>query len=168
MTPGHTEPESQTMIGIRKYQPGDAVAVSRLISQTYARFCRNEGTRAAVRRYVETYDPKGKPVAEIRKRFARTPYCFVAVHGSTVVGVVRGTANRIGNLYVDARYHRRGLATRLVQRFEGACRKAGSEEIVLRSSLYAIPFYQSVGYKKTTGVRNFHGHKVQPMRKKLK
>jgi hypothetical protein len=39
---------------------------------------------------------------------------------------------------------------------------------VLRGSLYATPFYQSMGYRKTTGVRKLHGLKIQPMRKELK
>jgi hypothetical protein len=38
---------------------------------------------------------------------------------------------------------------------------------VLRSSLYATPFYESVGYKKTTGIRHFHGLRIQPMKKIL-
>ena len=33
--------------------------------------------------------------------------------------------------------------------------------------MYAVPFYQKIGYKKTTGIRNLHGLKVQPMKKVL-
>ena len=156
------------MITIRKYKNGDAKAMSRLISNTYARFCASEGTPDAVRRYVESYDPRGKTLADIRKRFAKTPLCFVAVNGSRIVGVVRGVENRLVNLFVDARFHRRGVATRLIKRFEKICQKTDITDIVLRASLYAVPFYQSMGYTKITGVRNFHGLKVQPMKKRLK
>jgi len=90
------------------------------------------------------------------------------VAGTRVVGVVRGIENRLVNLFVDGKCHRQGIATRLVQTFERTCRAAGHDEIVLRGSLYATPFYEAVGYRKTTGVRNFRGLRVQPMRKRLK
>jgi GNAT superfamily N-acetyltransferase len=156
------------MITVRKYRRGDARLVAALISETYSRFNQHEGTKQAVREYVESYNAKGKMTEDIHKRFSRTPNFFVAVTGSRVVGMVRGIDNRLVNLFVDGNYHRQDIATRLVERFEKACRKAGFKEIVLRGSLYATPFYESVGYKKTTGVLNFNGLKVQPMRKKLK
>ena len=156
------------MITIRKYKRTDARAVATLISRTYSRFNSREGTKQAVREYVESYNPRGKKTEDIHKRFARTPNCFVALVGSRVVGMVRGIENRLINLFVEAGYHRQGIATRLVERYEKACLKAGFTDIVLRASLYAMPFYESVEYKKTTGVRNFHGLKVQPMKKKLK
>jgi hypothetical protein len=39
--------------------------------------------------------------------------------------------------------------------------------IRIRSSLYAVPFYRKLGYKKSTGVRGFKGLKMQPIIKKL-
>jgi GNAT superfamily N-acetyltransferase len=156
------------MITVRRYKRRDARAVAALISGTYARFNAGEGTRDAVRHYVESYSPKGKKAVDLHNRFSRTPLCFVAVSGEEVVGVVRGLENRLVNLFVDGKHHRQGIATRLVQRFEKACLTAGFTEIVLRGSLYATPFYEAVGYRKTTGVRDFHGLKVQPMRKRLK
>jgi len=155
------------MITIRKYRREDARAVAGLIGRTYARFNRHEGTKQAVRDYIQSYDPMGKKTEDIHRRFRRTPNCFVAVTGSQIVGVVRGTENRLVNLFVDGNCHRQGIATRLVERFEKACRKAGGKDIVLRSSLYATPFYESVGYKKTTGIRHFHGLRIQPMKKIL-
>lgn len=155
------------MIIIRKYKREDARAVTALISTTYSRFNSREGTKGAVREYVESYDPRGKRIDDIHIRLARTPNCFVALAGTRVIGMVRGIENNLINLFVDGAYHRQGIATRLVRRFEKACLKAGFHDIALRGSLYATPFYESVGYKKTTGVRNFHGLKVQPMKKKL-
>jgi GNAT superfamily N-acetyltransferase len=156
------------MIRIRKYKCDDARAVAVLISETYSRFNSREGSRRAVHEYVESYSPNGKRTEDLHKRFSRTPNCFVALSGSCVVGMVRGIENRLINLFVDGDYHRQGIAALLVHRFESACLTAGFTEIVLRGSLYATPFYESMGYKKTTGIRNFHGLKVQPMKKKLR
>jgi len=156
------------MITIRKYKREDARTVATLISKTFFRFNRHEGTKLAVQDYIENHNPKGKKTEDLHKRFSLTPNFFVAVSGSRVVGMVRGIENRLINLFVDGNYHRQGIGTRLVHKFEKSCREAGFTEIVLRASLYATLFYETVGYKKTTGIRNFHGLRVQPMRKNLK
>ncbi len=156
------------MIVIRKYRSDDARAVAALISRTYSRFNSQEGTKRAVRDYIDSYSPKGRKTKDLHARFSRTPNCFVALAGSQVTGMVRGIENNLINLFVDGEYHRQGIATRLVCRLEQACLQAGFSDIALRGSLYATPFYESMGYKKTTGVRNFHGLRVQPMKKTLK
>jgi GNAT superfamily N-acetyltransferase len=154
-------------ITIRKYRREDARAASALIGETFARFNANEGSVQAVRWYVGIYRPTGRKTEDIHLRFLRTPIFFVAVRAARIVGVVRGTHNQLINLFVDGDHHRSGIATRLVRRFERTCLDAGSTEIRVRGSLFATPFYQSLGYRKTTGVRNFHGLKIQPMRKRL-
>ncbi|MFC1647489.1 GNAT family N-acetyltransferase, partial [Patescibacteria group bacterium] len=42
------------------------------------------------------------------------------------------------------------------------------KELKISASLYSVPFYLSVGYKKTTGIRNHKGIKFQPMKKDIK
>jgi GNAT superfamily N-acetyltransferase len=155
------------MIKIRKYRPDDARAVAALISKTYSHFNFQEGTKRAVRDYIDSYSPEGRKTEDLHARFARTPNCFVALASSEVIGMVRGIENNLINLFVDGEYHRQGIATRLVHRFEKACKVAGFTSIALRGSLYATPFYESIGYRKTTGIRNFHGLKIQPMKKRL-
>ena len=56
--------------------------------------------------------------------------------------------------------------------FEKACVEAGTEKITMQATLYAVPFYQSLGFKRSTGVRTgpcFDGvdFPYQPMRKDL-
>jgi hypothetical protein len=60
----------------------------------------------------------------------------------------------------------------LVERFEGECRQQGSTVIRLQATLYAVPFYIRVGYKRSTSVRSARifdgtGFKYQPMKKVL-
>jgi len=155
------------MVAVRKYRREDARKIARLISRTYAQFNGSEGTRDAVARYVKHFDPRGKSLDELHGQFSRSPICYVARSDSRIVGVVRGFDNRVINLFVSGKSHRQGIGTQLMDRFEKDCRAAGFGEIVIRSSLYATLFYESLGYRKTTGVRNFRGLKVQPMRKIL-
>ena len=56
--------------------------------------------------------------------------------------------------------------------FEAELRAAGCEAITLQSTLYAVPFYQRLGYKRFTGVRSGScfdgtGFRYQPMKKLL-
>jgi hypothetical protein len=61
----------------------------------------------------------------------------------------------------------------LVERFEHQCVRHGVTVIRLAATLYAVPFYLQMGYKRSTGVRSgtsFEGSglKIQPMRKTLR
>ncbi len=153
---------------IRKYMKSDARAVAALISRTYSQFCRVEGTESAVQGYIDYYNPSGKSDDELDALFSQTPFRLIAVATQKIVGILRAKENRITNLFVDGDHHRQGIAKRLVCRFEEVCQTEGFTEIVLRGSLYAIPFYESLGYKNTTGIQVFRGLKIQPMKKKLK
>lgn len=152
------------MVRIRKFKISDTYDVVSLISETFAKYNKNEGTKEAIKRYIEHFNPKKN---SIKKSFLKTSIFFVAIEKEKIVGVVRGNKNRIVNLFVKGRYHGKGIGKKLMQRFETECRKHHSSKIRIRSSLYAIPFYQRLGYKKTTGIRNFMGLKIQPMRKIL-
>ena len=60
----------------------------------------------------------------------------------------------------------------LVARFEQACAGEGGRSIKVAATLYAVPFYLAMGYKRTTGVRAYHafgasGLQYQPMKKVL-
>ncbi len=152
---------------IRKFKISDTVPVANLISRTFATFNNKEGTRKSVQRYIDNYNPKKNDVKNIKNGFLQTPLFFVAEDNGKIIGIVRGTKNRVVNLFVYGNYHGKGIGKKLMQKFEREAKKHHSNEIRIRASLFAIKFYQGVGYKKTTAIRNFRGLKVQPMRKIL-
>ena len=117
--------------------------------------------------YLDYYDVNKKTVQQMFNQFQRTPIFYVALDGNKLVGMIRGRLSKISNLFVDGKQHKKGIGRMLVEKFEREVRKQGSKEIRIRASLYAVPFYQKIGYKKTTGIRNFRGNKVIPMKKKL-
>ncbi len=97
---------------------------------------------------------------------------FVAQDGKEIVGVLRGRKGRLASLFVREDHHRQGIGRRLVGRFERECLRQRSTVIRVAATLYAIPFYAAVGYKKSTGLRfgrSFEGRglKYQPMIKCL-
>ena len=81
-------------------------------------------------------------------------------------------SSTLHSLFVHASYHGQGIGRELVERFEMACLQQDVNKITVASSLYAVPFYQRLGYKKSTGVRYgpcFDGadFPTQPMQKTL-
>lgn len=158
------------MISIRKYRGSDAEQAAQVVRDTFRKFNKHEGTREAMRAYAEHYNWKENSL-KILESFNRSQIFYVAEDTGKIAGIVRGSKDRVVNLFVLGSYHSSGLGRRLMERFESESVRNGSREIRVRASLYAVPFYEHLGYKKTTGVRNFtriNGLKYQPMRKNLR
>jgi len=153
---------------IRKYKKTDLKEAANLISRTFREFNSSGGTREGVNDYIERYNPKEKNLSQIQKEFARTSIFYVAVEKNKILGLIRGKPSKLGNLFVDGKYHRKNIGRKLVSRFEEEVKKKKSKLIKVSASLYSVPFYEKVGYKKTTGVRDIHGLKTQPMKKRIK
>jgi predicted N-acetyltransferase YhbS len=153
------------MIRIRTFRKFDVIESARLVREVFSKFNYKEGSKKTVERYLNFYRTTKENLEKLEKEFLSFPIAFVAVDDAKVIGFVRGTANKVSNLYVKGRYHGKGIGRKLMERFEKEAVKQGFREIRIKSSLYAISFYQRLGYKKTTGIRNLFGLKVQPMKK---
>lgn len=153
---------------IRKFLKNDTQQVADLICETFRKFNGREYfEKGVIRRYLDQYDTKKNTIEKLFEVFSKSPIFFVALEGTRIVGMIRGGKNGIGNLFVHGKFHRRGIGEKLVKVFEAQARKLKSKGLKVRSTVYATPFYQSVGFKKTTGLRNFRGHQMQPMKKEL-
>jgi GNAT superfamily N-acetyltransferase len=164
------------MVTIRSYTEADAESVGKLIADTYREFNLSflppdeVGKLLGPFRYAES---KEKAHQESIAQMIRSEMVYVAEDDGGIVGVLRGRTVRLGSLFVSGDHHRRGIGRRLVERFEEECLKQGPTVIHLAATLYAVPFYLAMGYKRSTGVRigwSFEGRglKIQPMRKALK
>ncbi len=103
----------------------------------------------------------------------RSEWVYVAVDEGEIVGVLRGRQERLASLFLRVDHHRLGVARNLVERFEQECQKYAPIVIRLSATMYAVPFYLQMGYKKSTGLRSgwsfaYHGLPMQPMKKNLK
>ena len=82
-----------------------------------------------------------------------------------------GTANLNGNvlstIFVNPKYHGKGIGTKLIEFLEKKLRKKGHTSAVIPSSITAYSFYKQLGYKKikTKITKNFG--KVLIMEKEL-
>ena len=97
---------------------------------------------------------------------------FVAEDDGKIVGVLRGRRERLASLFVSGDHQRQGIGRKLVKRFEQESIKQGVTVIRVAATLFAVPFYTAMEYKRSTGLRvgwSFEGQglPVQPMRKVL-
>jgi predicted N-acetyltransferase YhbS len=163
------------MIRIREYLESDARSVGILIADTYGEynlsFAPPEQKKALLGPFQYARSLEKSHQDEIAHTIHAT-MVFVAEKDGEVVGILRGRKDKLQSLFVRGDVHRQGIGRRLVHRFEQECEKQGSEKIILMSTLFAVPFYQAMGYKKSTGIRSMHsfegqGLEYQPMKKLL-
>jgi GNAT superfamily N-acetyltransferase len=160
---------------VRRYCEDDAVAVGRLIARTYRMFNLSEADPDEQMRllgpfrYAESDDPRHqKTIRDV----IQSPMLYVAEVDGRIRGVLRGRPHVLASLFVDGEMHRVGIGRKLVERFERDSRSADIRWIRVASTVFAVPFYQAMGYKRTTGLRrlkSFEGSSLlyQPMKKTL-
>lgn len=164
------------MFMIRDYNEEiDAQPVGLLIAETYRKYNLDFASPEEQQKLLGPFRHAGSsdPVhQEAVVCVLRTEMIFVAEDEGQIVGVLRCRPGRLQSLFVREDHHRQGIGRRLVERCEQECASQGSKVISLAATLYAVPFYEAMGYKKSTGVRNcwsFEGRglKYQPMKKQL-
>lgn len=160
---------------IRDYVEEDAVEVGLLIKDTYSRFNLDFVRPEELPAYLGAFAYAGD-LDPARQRAIRdlihSQFVYLAEMEGKIAGVLRGRMDRLGSLFVAQEFHRQGIAKALVEHFEETVRWKGGTVIRVASSLYAVPFYLRMGYKKSTGIRtswSFDGYglPIQPMRKLL-
>lgn len=151
-----------------KINDANSLEISQLIIKTFSKFNNKEGDKKSVTNFISSISPEASSLEEITKKFKMLPINIGAYYNDKLIGVIRGKKDRIINLFIDESFHGQGIGQKLVKLFEKKAKELDSNMIKIRSSLYASVFYQKQGYKKTTGVRKFHGIKVQPLIKKYK
>jgi GNAT superfamily N-acetyltransferase len=163
------------VVTIRRYRESDAQSAGRLIADTFSEFNLSFASPAQRDQFLGPFQHARSlelSHQEAIARVIRSEMVFVAEVDGEIVAILRGRMNRLASLFVRGDYHRQGIGRRLVARFEDVCVRQGATYIKVAATLYAVPFYQELGYKKTTGVRSgrsFEGTGLmyQPMKKVL-
>ena len=162
------------MATIRHFRASDSERVGRLIADTFSQFNLSFASPQERDRLLGPFRYARSADIEHRQAIARTisaSVVLVAEEQGEIVGVLRGRRERLQSLFVRGDHHRRGIGRALVECFEQTCIAQGASHIRVAATPFAVPFYQRMGYKKTTGVRSgrsFGGRlKWQPMKKVL-
>ena len=115
--------------------------------------------RKAVRHFRKTCKDK----EAIRSYETGKALMFVAWDGEKLVGMASASHRRTGQisrLYVEPDYHRRGIATALIDTLIAAM---DTPKIMLGSSPHGVPFYLKYGFVPTDKAQHKHGAVWTPM-----
>jgi len=151
----------------RKFKKRDIRQIAEIKNSVFSKFNSSEYFRKdAIDWYLDFTNPK-KSDEELLEAFhiSDKSIFYVAEENERIIGYIKGSKDRIGNLFVLGSSHKKGVGKKLIELLEKEAKKQNSKKIKIKSSIYAVPFYQKMGYKKTTGVRNLHNLKIQPMKK---
>ncbi|MCL1951764.1 MAG: GNAT family N-acetyltransferase [Oscillospiraceae bacterium] len=89
---------------------------------------------------------------------------FVALDGARAVGMIGEERNEeIILVFVDPAYHRRGVATKLMDAMTDTMAKRGASRVALNSSPFGKPFYLRYGFRPTGEEQDHDGHIFTPM-----
>jgi GNAT superfamily N-acetyltransferase len=162
-------------VTIRDYREDDAHMVGELIADTYGEFNLSFLPPAERGPFLGPFQHAGSPDQahqEAIARVIRSEMVFVAEEYGEIVGVLRGRKERLASLFVRGDHHRQGIGRALVECFERESLRQGVTLIRVAATLYGLPFYLKIGYKRSTGVRagrSFEGRGLmfQPMKKML-
>lgn len=87
-----------------------------------------------------------------------------AFHNNKIIGVLAiSTRNHISLVFVDKKYHRMGIATKLVNEIVSRLKSKNIDKIKLNSSPYAIQFYEKIGFIATDIEQIKNGIRYVPM-----
>ena len=161
------------MINIRNYSENDAEEIGQLIADTYSEFNlsfaspEDRNLMLGPFRYAHSSDDAHrKAIIEI----LRSPMFYVAESSGKIAGILRGRKERLASLFVHKDFHHQGVGRKLVNHFETESVRQRISVIRVAATLYAIPFYLKLGYRKSSGLRNSwsfegYGFPYQPMKK---
>ena len=152
---------------VRRYEESDLENVSELAMTTFTEFNGADYyNRSGIQKVLDSWNYLKNE--HFHDDMIRTDIFFVAVDSQEkIVGLIRGTKNKINSLFVNGSFHKKGIGRMLVERYETEALSQGSEEIRLESSIFAVSFYEKMDYIRTSDLKNYDGLKVYSMRKDL-
>ena len=111
------------------------------------------------------YAPEG--TEEFRQTLQNEAYLaglryYGAFDGERLVGLlaIREQKRHICFFFVDGKYHRRGIGTKLFKRMR---EDFSSQTITLNASPYGLPFYKALGFTATDSEQTVNGIRFTPM-----
>ena len=151
-------------IFLRKMKAGEEKSVCDLVVRSFDEFVAPEYSPEGVERFINGATPE-----RISELLQEGSLILVAEAESEIVGVIimvfRNNKHHIRWLFVDGKYHRRGIARSLFNKALEILRSCNQEirEVTVNSSPYAVRAYERMGFRKMGAERSEAGMLVIPM-----
>ncbi|THB86132.1 GNAT family N-acetyltransferase [Pantoea allii] len=140
---------------IRDATASDAVSISKLIHEVSLQ-CNFSDMEPCPQWFADSIKPE-----VLEPLIVSDDYLWlIAVERGEVTGVLTlFEGNLVKYFFVHPQFHRKGMARALWQQVAPMLRS----EISVRSSLFAVPFYEKLGFKRVGEVKFFNGVSFQTM-----
>jgi GNAT superfamily N-acetyltransferase len=145
---------------IRKFKEKQAKEVSKLIFDSFNEFVASDWSKRGKKKFLRDIIPE----KIIKRSKSKIREYYVAMKDNKVIGIIGMKNNRINVLFVNKKFHKKGVATKLIKKIESIFKKRKTKIIKIRSSLCAVKFYEKMGYKKSWAIVD-KGRINQPMKK---
>jgi len=127
---------------IRKFRKEDARKVSFLIRRCLREVNSKDYPKSTIR-FLESHNSSNKLVENSKEK-----QMYVAAEGDNILGTASLKDDLILTVYVNPKFHGRGIGRKLMEKVESLAKKKGFKSVILPSSLTAVDFYRKVGYRK--------------------
>lgn len=125
----------------------DIEIIINVIYRTFCKFNKKDSSDKLVSKYDKIYWFNYN-FGRTTNYFKKTSTIFFVMKDSkNIIWTIRGTKDKIINLYVIDKYHWKWVWKKLLNYFEDEAKKLWSKKIILKSSKYAYDFYLKNGYK---------------------
>jgi GNAT superfamily N-acetyltransferase len=129
---------------IRKFQKEDAKKVAYIIHKAIFEVLSKDYPK----RVCQNLCKGNTPSKLIEKSKIRNRDIFVLEEGNKVLGTGSLSGNMVRTVFVNPRYHGKGVGRKLMNHIEKVAKKKGLKTLQFHSSLTAEGFYKKLGYKK--------------------
>lgn len=145
---------------IRRFRAQDAAAVSLLHADTVRKI--NIGDYSTEQ--IEPWAAQSSPQMFIDSMFELVR--FVADYAGRIVGFAdyKPDTGQITGLYVSADHQRSGYGKQLYEAIEADAKRRKLERLWLESTITAAPFYERMGFVKTSEKRIGERHNIERIR----
>ena len=159
------EKESRSLT-IRWARENEWAPAMKMIWRTFLKFEGKDYTREGIKNFFDFITDDDLYVAFLKGRYQM----MVALDGDEVVGAGSlRNRNHLSLLFVDEKYHRRGVGSAILNRLcDYLAREAGERFISVKAAPYAVGFYKKLGFYVVRPEQEYSGIRVTEMIKNFK
>lgn len=145
----------------RPLNPGDEVKVCNLVARSFNEFIAPGLTEEGIEEFFRYANPRA-----LSRRSRSGHHVILAEADGRLAGMVEVKELRhLSTLYVDKDFHGKGIASELLTLALDHIKSNSPtpKEVTIHSSIYARPFYESMGFRKTEEEKTIYGILHVPM-----
>lgn len=127
-------------ISLRRFKEQEAKKVSSIIQNNLLQINSKDYPEKVINKMCETFTP-GYIIKMSKQR-----KMYVALIGDMIVGTASIEDDTIYTVFVDVKYHGKGIGEKLISLLEEIAANNGIQLVKLPASITALKFYERLGY----------------------